>query len=101
MRRQEVLVLAIFLAAQLLDGALTYVGVRRFGIEAEGNVLLTTLMHAWGTGPALVAAKLFSSACGVILFAVSVYRLLAAVAGACIGFAVVPWVFMLGWYRGW
>ncbi|MGH9349973.1 MAG: DUF5658 family protein [Vicinamibacterales bacterium] len=97
MRRQEVLVLAIFLAAQLLDGTLTYIGVHRFGIEAEGNVLLTTLMQAWGTGPALVAAKLFSSACGVILFVVSVYRLLAAVAGACIGFAVIPWVFMLGW----
>ena len=99
MRRQEVLVLAIFLFAQVLDGGLTYVGVRQFGIDAEGNVLLTTLMHAWGAVPALVAAKLFASACGVILFTMSVYRVLAAAAGACIGVAVVPWlVALLGWH---
>jgi len=98
MGRKEVLILTVFLVAQLLDGALTYVGVQRFGIEAEGNTLLVTLMHAWGTGPALLAAKLFSIGCGVILFAISVYRVLAAAAGACIGFAVIPWVvIMLGW----
>ena len=98
MWRQPVVVLAIFLIAQVLDGALTYIGVRQFGIEAEGNVLLTTLMYAWGTGPALLAAKLFSSACGVILFAISVYRVLAAAAGACIGLAVIPWMMIvLGW----
>jgi hypothetical protein len=97
MRRQEVQVLVIFLVAQLLDGALTYIGVQEFGIQAEGNALLTTLMQAWGTGPALVAAKLFSSLCGVLLFAVAVYRVLAAAAGACIGFAVIPWMFLLAW----
>jgi hypothetical protein len=95
MRRQEVLILTIFLVAQVLDGTLTYIGIRQFGIEAEGNVLLTTLIQAWGAGPALVAAKLFSSACGLMLFAVSVYRVLAAVAGACIGFAVIPWMALL------
>ena len=98
MQRQEVLVLAIFLVAQAMDGALTYVGVREFGIQAEGNTLLTTLMHAWGAGPALIAAKLLASACGVILFSVSVYRLLAAAAGACIGFAVIPWMAYLTWH---
>lgn len=98
MPRQPVVVLAIFLIAQLLDGALTYIGVRQFGIEAEGNILITTLMYTWGAGPALLAAKLFSSACGVILFAISVYRVLAAAAGACIGLAVVPWMMIvLGW----
>jgi hypothetical protein len=95
MRREEILVLKIFLVAQVLDGALTYIGISQFGIEAEGNVLLSTLIHAWGVGPALVTAKLFSSACGVMLFAVSVYRVLAAVAGACIGFAVIPWIALL------
>jgi hypothetical protein len=95
LRRQEVLVLAIFLIAQILDGGLTYVGVRQFGIEAEGNALLITLMHAWGAGPALVAAKVFASMCGVILFVMSVYRVLAAAAGACIGVAVVPWLVAL------
>lgn len=95
MRRQEVLVLAIFLIAQVLDGGLTYIGVSRFGIEAEGNTLLSTLMHAWGPAPALIAAKLFSSACGVILFAVSVYRVLAAAAGAYIGVAVFPWLMIV------
>jgi hypothetical protein len=97
MRRQEVLVLYIFLIAQFLDGALTYVGVMQFGIEAEGNVLLMSLMYAWGAGPALVAAKVFSGFCGVVLFAVSVYRVLAAAAGLCIGVAVVPWMAVLAW----
>jgi len=95
MRRQEVMVLTIFLVAQILDGALTYVGINQFGVEAEGNVLVSTLIHAWGTGPALVAAKLFSSACGLMLFSASVNRVLAAVAGACIGFAVIPWIALL------
>lgn len=95
-RRRHLLVLGAFLAVQLLDGALTYVGVRLYGIEVEANVLITTLMYAWGTGPALVAAKLFASACGVILFLVSVYRVLAAAAGACLGLAVVPWLITLG-----
>jgi hypothetical protein len=98
MQREEVLVLAIFLVAQVLDGALTYIGVREFGIQAEGNMLLTTLMHAWGAGPALIAAKLLASLCGLILFSVSVYRLLAAAAGACIGFAVIPWMAHLAWH---
>ena len=95
MRRRHLLVLAVFLLVQVLDGALTYVGVRHYGIEAEGNVLLTTLMQAWGAGPALVAAKVFSSVCGVMLFSVSVYRVLAAVAAACVGFAVLPWIALL------
>jgi hypothetical protein len=95
MQRREILILTIFLVAQVLDGALTYIGIRQFGIEAEGNLLLITLIQAWGAGPALVAAKLFSSACGLMLFAVAVYRLLAAVAAACIGFAVIPWIALL------
>jgi hypothetical protein len=97
MRREEVLVLKIFLIAQFLDGALTYIGVSQFGIQAEGNALLMSLMYSWGAGPTLVAAKLFSSACGILLFWVAVYRVLAAAAGACIGFAVIPWMFLLGW----
>jgi hypothetical protein len=95
MQRREILILTIFLVAQVLDGALTYIGIRQFGIEAEANLLLITLIQAWGAGPALVAAKLFSSACGLMLFAVAVYRLLAAVAAACIGFAVIPWIALL------
>lgn len=95
LKQQEVLVLCIFLVAQVLDGGLTYLGIQQFGIEAEGNLLLTALMQAWGTGPALLAAKVFASACGVILFVMSVYRVLAAAAGACIGVAVVPWIVAL------
>lgn len=94
-RRRRFLILAVFLLVQLLDGALTYVGVLHYGIEAEGNVLLTTLMHAWGALPALVAAKAFSSVCGLMLFAVSVYRVLAAATAACAGFAVIPWMAVL------
>ena len=43
--KQGPLVLAIFVITQLLDGALTYWGVTRFGIELEMNSLLAMSMH--------------------------------------------------------
>jgi hypothetical protein len=89
---QARLVLTVFLATQLLDGALTYWGVSRFGIQVEFNSWLATLMHSIGPAPALIAAKGLACLCGFVLFATTSFRVLAIATGWCLGFAVVPWV---------
>ena len=95
--KQGPVVLAIFLVTQFLDGALTYWGVMRFGIEIEMNSLLATFMHHVGPGTALVGAKVLACSCGLLLYINSYLRPLAAVAGLCLGLAVVPWIVVATW----
>ena len=90
--RQAPIVLAIFVATQVLDGMLTYWGVSRFGVHIEFNSWLATLMSAIGPAPALLAAKSLACMCGVVLFATTSFRVLAVATGWCLGFAVVPWI---------
>ena len=90
--KQAPLVLAIFVATQVMDGLLTYWGVSRFGVHIEFNSWLATLMNAIGPAPALLAAKSVACLCGIILFATTSFRVLAIATGWCLGFAVVPWV---------
>jgi hypothetical protein len=79
--REATIVLAIFLAAQVADGVLTYWGVTTLGIHVEGNDLLAATMRAFGPFPALVSAKLLA---------------LAIMAGLYIGVAVTPWLLVMG-----
>ena len=95
--RQAPVVLAIFLITQLLDGSLTYWGVKQFGIELEMNALLAAFMHEVGPLPTLVAAKVMACACGMVLYVYQYLRPLAVMAGLCLGVAVVPWLFMFAW----
>jgi hypothetical protein len=89
---QAPVVLAVFILTQLLDGALTYWGVTKFGLAVESNAYLLSLMESIGTGPALIAAKVLAVACGFILFSTTSFRVLAVATGWCLGFAVVPWL---------
>jgi len=93
--KQGPLVLAIFIAIQVLDGSLTYWGVTRFGIELEMNQLLAATMLEIGPAAALLGAKTLACACGFVLYANAYLRPLAAVAGLCLGLAVVPWLFLI------
>ena len=92
---QAPFVLGVFIVTQLLDGALTYWGVNKFGLGVESNTWLVSLMEAMGPGPALLAAKVLAMGCGVILFATTSFRVLAVATGWCLGFAVVPWLVLL------
>ena len=92
--RQGPVVMVLFLVIQMLDGVLTYWGVTRFGIELEMNALLSSWMHAVGPGLTLVVAKAVACACGFILYRARYLRPLAAVAGLCLGIAVVPWAYL-------
>ena len=89
---QAPIVLAVFILTQMLDGALTYWGVTKFGLAVESNAYLLELMQSIGPAQALIAAKALAVVCGVILFSTTSFRVLAVATGWCLGFAVVPWL---------
>jgi hypothetical protein len=93
--RQGPMILILFFLIQLLDGGLTYWGVTRFGIDLEMNALLSGWMHEIGPAATLLVAKLVACGCGLILYRAKYLRPLAAVAGLCLGVAVVPWAFLM------
>ena len=89
---QAPIVLAVFILTQMLDGALTYWGVTKFGLAVESNAYLLELMQSIGPAQALIAAKTLAVVCGIILFSTTSFRVLAVATGWCLGFAVVPWL---------
>ena len=93
---EATVVFAIFMAAQVADGLLTYWGVTTLGIHVEGNDLLATTMYWIGPGRALVSAKLLACVCGYILYRTASHRPLAIMAGLYIGVAVTPWLLVWG-----
>jgi len=88
-------VLLLFLLAQACDGVFTYVAVRANGIAAEGNMLLATWMALVGPAPTLFAAKALAGACGVLLYARGVHRVLALLTVLYALGAIGPWIFVL------
>ena len=88
-------VVVTFLLAQALDGVLTYVGVRQYGLTIEANPLLGWLMASVGSGVALTAAKAAAGAFGIALHLSAVHRLVAALAAFYLAVAVAPWVAIL------
>jgi hypothetical protein len=90
-------VLFAFLVAQVLDGAFTYVGVRRFGSMAEANPLLSWSIAAFGEGPALAGAKLMASTFGIALHLTAVHRIVAALTVFYVAVAILPWAHILFW----
>jgi len=87
-------IVTTFLAAQLLDGALTYVGVVT-GTATERNPLLAWYIAAFGIGPALTGAKLFAGGCAASLHLAGAHRSLAALTASYLLLAVAPWVHLL------
>jgi hypothetical protein len=88
-------VVVLFLLAQALDGALTYVGVTLLGLHMEANPVLAWLMSAMGCGPALAGAKLVASGFGIILHLAAVHRAVAGLTAFYMAVAVVPWLALL------
>ena len=84
--------LAIFVVMQMVDGVLTYAAVDRFGAIAEGNPIIATWIMVTGAIPALVGAKLIACACGGVLYAAGVHRVLAGLTALYLFAAVVPWL---------
>ena len=84
--------LAIFLLLQLADGVLTYAAVDRFGPAAEGNPILVSWILITGAMPAVLCAKIAACACGAVLYAAGVHRVLAGLSTLYLFAAVLPWL---------
>jgi hypothetical protein len=81
----------LFLLVQGIDGALTYFGILTFGLEAEGNPFVASLISFLGHGPGLLSAKLFACIMGTLLYAASAHRILVALVCLHLVAAIVPW----------
>jgi hypothetical protein len=84
--------LIVFVALQIADGVLTYAAVERFGASAEGNPILATWIMITGAAPALLGAKLLACACGGVLYAAGVHRVLMGLSALYLFAAVMPWL---------
>jgi hypothetical protein len=89
---------------QLLDGILTYTGLRLLGVEMEGNGLLRSMMHAYGLMPTLFIMKLIALV-GVATLVLAAHRrkwirpVICALSAVYLVLAVIPWILVI-WYRG-
>ena len=88
-------VIVLFLVCQVLDGALTYVGVLTFGRSIEANPLLAWLMGEVGEGTAVTSAKVLAGTCGIALHLTAVHRIVAVLTLVYLGAAVIPWTNLL------
>ena len=84
--------LAIFVVLQLADGVLTYAAVDRFGPGAEGNPILVAWILIAGAMPAVFGAKLLACACGGVLYAAGVHKVLMGLSTLYLFAAVLPWL---------
>lgn len=87
--------LVVFLLAQVLDGALTYLGVTLYGPQMEGNPLIAWLMDRLGEGPGLATAKITASFFGIVLHLSAVHKAVALLAAFYVAVAIVPWTIIL------
>ena len=92
MPRQERFIIGVFLILQMLDGTMTYAGVRLLGPHVEMNRVLAWYMEMIGVGLAIALAKGMACACGGILYMTRRHRTLAALSGLYLGVAIVPWI---------
>lgn len=92
MRPTPRLILLVFLLLQVFDGVLTYTAVAVLGVVGEGNILLASLMHFAGAGPALLCAKALAAGCGVLLYMRGFYGILGVLTGFYLIGAITPWL---------
>lgn len=85
---------------QVLDGWMTSLGMTRFGVEMEGNLLLRDLMIQFGHVPTLTVIKLLSITLVMLLIVNSkrvpwIKGALGAMNCVYIVFAIIPWTYIL------
>ncbi len=84
-----------FVTVQALDGVMSYVGIRTFGLWIEGNPLVAWYTAALGPAIALTGAKLFAVGCGLVLYLTARYGLMALLTLFYLMFAIFPWIGVL------
>jgi hypothetical protein len=90
-------VLGAFLATQVLDGYLTYRGIRDLGlgVEVEANPLVAIAIGALGVRVALFLFKAVASLAGVFLHTRRYHRVLATLTALYVVAAIGPWLVLL------
>lgn len=88
-------VIVAFLLAQCFDGIFTYVGVLTFGIGIEANPIISSLMAAFGFGPALAAAKVVAGGLGMCLHLRQIHGAVAVLSLFYFAAAILPWTAIL------
>ena len=87
--------LVLFLLAQCLDGALTYVGVVSIGPWIEANPIISALMAHFGHGAGLAGAKVVASGLGIYLHVWGLHAAVALLTAFYVAAAIVPWTALL------
>lgn len=87
-------IIILFLIAQVLDGAFTYLGVSAYGLT-EGNPLIAHFIKQHGAGPSLTAAKILAVVCAMALHLVGFHRTLGLLTLMYLMLAVLPWTYLL------
>jgi nitrate reductase gamma subunit len=85
------LMVLVFLIVQCLDGAMTYLGVTRWGLGIEANPLVSAAVGAAGLGAGLAGAKLVAMGFGILLHLRQVHLVVALLTAFYIAAAIVPW----------
>jgi hypothetical protein len=80
-----------FLIVQVLDGALTYLGVSIWGPSIEANPLLSAAMNYAGILTCLAVAKSVAIGFGIILHLYRVHAIVALLTAFYLAVAILPW----------
>lgn len=89
--------IVIFLLTQVFDGAFTYIGVVQFGIGAEANPLVASVMRTFGVAEGLIFAKVLASVLGIIMYLRELHGAVAALSLFYVTIALGPWSAILFW----
>lgn len=87
-------VILLFLVAQVLDGAFTYLGVAAFGLS-EGNPIIAYYITHHGVGPSVTVAKMLAVVCSMVLHLLGLHRTLGLLTLLYLSMAVLPWTYLL------
>lgn len=93
--RWALLAWIVFVGVQVLDGALSYVGVQTHGHWIEGNPIVAWYAGVFGPAVAFTAVKLFAVACGTILYITARHHWVVLLTAGYVLFAIVPWIRVL------
>ena len=85
----------VFVLVQVLDGAMSYIGVSLHGPAIEANPLVAWYLNAFGPAVGFTAAKLFAITCGAVLYVTARHRWVAALTLLYLVVAVGPWARIL------
>ena len=84
-----------FVLAQVADGSLTYIGIKALGSGVEANPLIGWSIAATGAPLAIVGAKSFALACGMVLHLRAMHRVIAVLTAVYLAASVWPWAVVL------